>query len=170
MVRPSPDMTSDEHGAPDHAQVRVIPPIVPLGAIVLAALLGDYLPLGPGRAFGQPWMGRIGWAIALVPLVVLAGWAVILFLRSGQNPEPHRPSPSLVVKGPYRFTRNPMYLAMVLLCLGAGIARVNVWLVLLTPLVGLLLRKWAIEPEERYLEAKFGEAYRAYTARVRRWF
>lgn len=62
-----------------------------------------------------------------------------------------------------------MYLQMVLVCLGLAIALLNWWLLLLTPVCGWLLQKMAIRPEERYLEAKFGDQYLSYKQRTRRW-
>jgi len=73
------------------------------------------------------------------------------------------------VRGPFAFTRNPMYLQMVLVCLGVGIASMNVWIIMLTPLVAWGLWRAAIRPEELYLESKFGKEYLEYKSRVRRW-
>ena len=154
---------------PDAAAVRILPPIIPLVAVVVAVLLEGRWPLGPGAGFGQPYARWAGRLIAGAPLVLAGVWAVVLFVRSGQDPSPHKPTPSLIAAGPYRVTRNPMYLTMVLVCLGFGIMRMNVWLLALTPVVAWLLQRWCIQPEEAYLEARFGDEYRAYRDRVRRW-
>jgi len=66
-------------------------------------------------------------------------------------------------------TRNPMYLQMVLACIGFAVILSNGWILLLTPLCGWLLQRFAILPEEAYLERKFGDTYLAYKGRVRRW-
>ncbi|HEX7719149.1 MAG TPA: isoprenylcysteine carboxylmethyltransferase family protein, partial [Woeseiaceae bacterium] len=71
--------------------------------------------------------------------------------------------------GPYRFTRNPMYLLMVLVCVAVAIILSNAWIVVLTPLCAWALYRFAILPEEAYLERKFGDGYRDYKRRVRRW-
>ena len=72
-------------------------------------------------------------------------------------------------RGPYRFTRNPMYLQMVLVCVGVAIILANLWILLLTPFCAWALRHFAIRPEEEYLERKFGASYLEYKGRVRRW-
>ena len=103
------------------------------------------------------------------PLLILGLWPVVLFRRSGQSEMPWTPTSSIVVRGPYRFTRNPMYLQMVLVCIGCAVLLVNLWILVFTPLVLLALYIYAIRPEEEYLERKFGDAYRHYRRRVRRW-
>jgi protein-S-isoprenylcysteine O-methyltransferase Ste14 len=89
--------------------------------------------------------------------------------RSGQSENPWKPTTSIIERGPFRITRNPMYLQMVLVCIGVAIALMNIWLFMLTPLCAWLLQRTAIIPEERYLEVKFGDAYLDYKSRVPRW-
>ena len=96
-------------------------------------------------------------------------WAIAHFRPRGQDEKPWTPTTAIVGAGPYRFTRNPMYLAMVLLCVGVGIFVASEWILALTPLCALALWWFAIRPEEAYLEEKFGEGYLAYKRRVRRW-
>jgi protein-S-isoprenylcysteine O-methyltransferase Ste14 len=62
-----------------------------------------------------------------------------------------------------------MYLQMVLVCIGIAVMLMNVWILLLTPVCAWVLQRFAIVPEEAYLEGKFGDTYRAYKGRVRRW-
>ena len=89
--------------------------------------------------------------------------------RAGTNVNPSLPATTLVISGPFRFSRNPMYLARTLLYLGLGFMA-NALSVLLTllPLL-VVIRYGVIEREEGYLEAKFGDAYRQYRTTVRRW-
>ena len=90
--------------------------------------------------------------------------------RAGTNVDPGKPSTVIVDEGPYRFTRNPIYLANTLLYVGLSLVFNAVW-PLLTLMPSLLLLHWGVVlREERYLEGKFGEAYLAYKRRVRRWF
>jgi protein-S-isoprenylcysteine O-methyltransferase Ste14 len=96
-------------------------------------------------------------------------WSVVLFRRGGQSENPWKPTPAIEESGPFRFTRNPMYLQMVLICIGLSVVLMNWWLLALTPVVMWLLQRLAIEPEEAYLERKFGAVYLAYKRKVRRW-
>jgi Phospholipid methyltransferase len=75
----------------------------------------------------------------------------------------------IVEGGPFRISRNPMYLQMVLICIGVAVMLMNVWILLLVPVCAWVLYKFAILPEETYLQSKFGEVYLAYKRRVRRW-
>ena len=90
-------------------------------------------------------------------------------VRAGTNVPPNKPTVTIVTGGPFRFTRNPLYLGGTLVYLGFAMVLGSVWLLwLFVPMV-LVLRWGIIHREERYLEAKFGEVYLAYKARVRRW-
>ena len=110
----------------------------------------------------------VGWTLVALG-VVLTGSAVVTFRRAGTTPNPTKPATTVVVHGPYRFTRNPMYLGWVMVYLGAVLLTHWIWLLVLLPLVVFLVRTQVIAREEAYLERAFGDAYRAYRARVRRW-
>jgi protein-S-isoprenylcysteine O-methyltransferase Ste14 len=153
----------------DAAAVRVFPPGVPLAAVLLGVGLDRLWPLHLGLGL-TPWQrGWLGGAIAAGALLGLGLWSVVLFRRSGQDENPWKPTPRIVERGPYRITRNPMYLQMLLVCVGLAVALANGWILALTPVAGWLLQRFAIRPEEAYLERKFGETYLAYKRRVRRW-
>lgn len=148
---------------------RFFPPAIPLATVLVGAGLHELWPLDPGVVLAASTRYWLGGAIVLGALLVLGLWPVLLFRRTGQAPEPWKPTPEIVERGPYRFTRNPMYLMMVLGCFGFAVLLWNPWILLLTPLCGWLLQRYAILPEEAYLERKFGESYLAYKRRVRRW-
>lgn len=95
--------------------------------------------------------------------------SMALFRRTGQNPEPWKSTPEMIFKGPYRLSRNPMYLGMALLQAAAGLWRSNGWILVFLPLALCGVYWIAIRPEEAYLERKFGDAYRSYKSSVRRW-
>lgn len=155
--------------SPDAARVRVFPPGVPLITILLGQVLQRLWPIAE--------------SLELAPLVRYGGGGLIVFgsifgiglravrtmRRSGQDENPWKPTPSIIESGPYRFTRNPMYLQILIVCIGFAILLGNPWIVLLTPVAGWVLYRLAIRPEEEYLERKFGETYLAYKRRVRRW-
>lgn len=156
-----------EPGTHDAAAVLVFPPAIPLGAILAGVALQRFWPIpivlpAPERY----WLGGLVMAVAILGLGL---WSVLLMRRSGQRENPWTPTTEIVAEGPFRITRNPMYLQMVIVTFGAGIALANLWLFLLSPVVAWLLQRLAILPEEAYLESKFGDVYRAYKRRVRRW-
>lgn len=153
----------------DRADVRVFPPGVPLLTILAGVGLERLWPLGLGLGLSDPQRKWIGGLIVAGAFLGLGVWSVALFRRSGQNENPWKPTPTIVERGPFRFTRNPMYLQMILMCIGFAIVLESFWILALTPLCGWILQRFAILPEEAYLERKFGEAYSAYKRRVRRW-
>lgn len=157
-------MAGEELGtAPD---VRFPPPAVFLGFIFLGILIdwafrlpeipaGGYLPM-----LG---VGLIG-AGAVLLLVSLG-----LFGASGENPEPWTTSEALIARGPYRHTRNPMYVAMAAIHLGFALWNYSMGIALTLPFAVLAIDRFVIAREEVYLTRRFGKAYTDYTARVRRW-
>ena len=108
-------------------------------------------------------------ATTLLPALALLGSALRLFSRSRTRPEPWRPTTAVIVTGVYRFTRNPMYLGMVLAYAGVAVLLDSLPALLLLPVAVATIHQGVILREERYLAAKFGETYLAYQARVRRW-
>lgn len=153
----------------DAAKVRVFPPAVPLVAVLLG-VAADYLV--PLRIPAVPPMAlrlSIGVAIVVGSMLILGLWAVLLVRRSGQSENPWKPTTRIVESGPFRFSRNPMYLQMVLVCLGLSVMLWNAYLFLLAFGCAWVLQRFVIRPEEAYLEGKFGDAYRQYKRRVRRW-
>jgi len=110
----------------------------------------------------------LGW-----PLIV--GGLAVGFLGSRQmrraetNVSPYKPATAIVTEGPYRFTRNPLYLSMTLLYGGVSALANALPPVLLLPLVLRLMQRGVIEREESYLERKFGDVYLEYKVKVPRW-
>ncbi len=156
-----------------HAGVRFPPPLIYVGVLVAGLLIDSFTDLLPARirsiglASDLRWpLGALIAAIGLTLMAVAAG----LFRRAGTNLPPWQPSTALVTDGPFRWTRNPMYLGMTLTYAGIAIAFDSlVALILLAILVLPVMQTQIIAREERYLERKFGDAYRVYKARVRRW-
>jgi protein-S-isoprenylcysteine O-methyltransferase Ste14 len=153
--------------ASDTSGVRFPPPFIAAGVFVLGYAMHRFAPLrlavdpGPTQRIG-------GWCLVAAALLLSAA-AVFLFRRAGTTPIPTQPTTALVVHGPYRFTRNPMYVGFAILYLGLTLLVNSVWPLGLFPVMITLLEKLVIAREEAYLEAKFGDEYRAYKARVRRW-
>ena len=112
---------------------------------------------------------RIAGSVLAAAALCFAIWAVATFRRLGTTPNPAGGTTALASEGPYRFSRNPMYASLVLLTTGVALTFDTLWPIFLLPFVVLIVRANVILPEERYLEAKFGQPYRDYKARVRRW-
>lgn len=153
----------------DAAAVRVFPPAVPFITILAGLALEHQLPLRFCFELAVPYRHWLGGLLIGAAVLGLGLPSVIIMRRTGQSENPWKPTTEIVEAGPFRFTRNPMYLQMVLVCLGASIVLWNAWILLLTPLCVWALERLAILPEEHYLERKFGEAYVAYKRRVPRW-
>jgi len=113
------------------------------------------------------------WSRIVGPLLVASGLvglpALLAFRRYHTSPNPYRPSTTLVTGGPYRFTRNPMYVGFTLMYLGAALWLNARWPLLLLPVVLLVMQYGVIVREEQYLESVFGDEYVQYRGRVRRW-
>jgi len=111
------------------------------------------------------WIGGIVFVLALA----LFAWAIATMTRAGSNVPTNLPTITIVETGPYRFTRNPIYLGMFLGLVGLAIAFDSLWLLVMLVPFTLAIRYGVVAREEAYLERKFGDAYRQYRARVRRW-
>jgi protein-S-isoprenylcysteine O-methyltransferase Ste14 len=149
----------------DTPQVLILPPI-----LVAATLAIGY---GADRMF-HVTMLPVPVARVIGSAAILAGAGLALAARqamhrAGTNIRPNLPATALVTSGPFQFTRNPFYVAMTALSIGIALwVNSAVMLACLVPMVAVL-QFGVIRREERYLEAKFGEPYRAYRALVRRW-
>jgi protein-S-isoprenylcysteine O-methyltransferase Ste14 len=150
------------------ARVRVPPPAVFMGLIAFGFLVNGFVyPLSVG--------------FALVPRLIIGGALILAgvgvgivalrqFRRSGRaNALPWHPSPRLIAEGPYRVSRNPMYLSEVAQMVGIGIVADRAWVCLFSALFLLIVHFTVVLPEERYLRETFGDAYESYRAQVRRY-
>src|SRR5215210_7365186 len=158
-------MSDNPNEAPDTAGVAAPPPLIYAGALAVGLLTKAlfpvrFLPRTVARALGGPLIGS-------GLLLLLSGLRAMH--RAGTEVRPDRPTTSLVVEGPYRFTRNPLYLGFTLVYGGITALANSLPSALLLPLVLLVMRRGVIEREERYLQRVFGEEYVQYKTRVRRW-
>lgn len=154
--------------SPANAEVRFPPPLVYALPLALTPLLQSRWPLPLFGVRAQAPANVAGVILGLAGLLLMAS-ALIRFRRAGTSPVPVKPVTALVFKGPYRWTRNPMYLGMTIAYLGGIVLLGSWWAVIFLPLVWWTMNAYVIAREERYLEAEFGDAYRNYRARVRRW-
>jgi protein-S-isoprenylcysteine O-methyltransferase Ste14 len=111
----------------------------------------------------------IGAAMCLVFFTAIVGAAFMSFRRANTTVIPGRPANALVTSGPYRITRNPMYVSFVLLYIGVTLWLNTWWPALVLPLVILVIDRAVIRNEERYLASAFPNEYAEYRANVRRW-
>jgi protein-S-isoprenylcysteine O-methyltransferase Ste14 len=153
----------------DAAAIRVFPPTWPLVTILLGVALDYAWPIELSVAVSKLLRYWVGGVIVVGALLALGGWSVLVIRLDGQTENPFKPTHRIVERGPFRITRNPMYLQMVLVCVGTAILLMNAWIMLMTPVCACLLWRLAIVPEEAYLEQKFGDQYLEYKNRVRRW-
>ena len=152
----------------DHADVAIRPPLLFLGALALGSLLSLALPLGTRLASPN--------GLALTAGLIFVGLGFLLaalsanrFRLAGTPVPVDRPVTALVSVGPYQFTRNPIYIGLVLVYFGLSIILTSLWALLLLIPVLIILQRGVVEREEAYLERKFGEAYLKYKERVPRW-
>ncbi|MBI1823622.1 MAG: isoprenylcysteine carboxylmethyltransferase family protein, partial [Nitrospirae bacterium] len=149
----------------DKPGVIAPPPLIYLTALIAALPL--YLVFSvhllPGRL--GPVLGIFLMSIG----VFLAIWAFRVMRAAKTNVNPYQPATALVTDGPFRYSRNPLYMALTLLYCGITFLVNTPWPLLILPAVLFILRRGVIDREERYLEKKFGEAYLQYRASVRRW-
>ena len=153
---------------PDFADVAVKPPLLFLGAVAAGLLLSLALPIGPGLGSANQLAVIVG-SIFVVLGFALAAFSVRTFTRAGADVVPGRPATTLVTKGPYRVTRNPIYIGFTLAYFGIAILATSIWMLLLLVPLLIVLQKGVVLREEAYLDAKFGEDYQKYKARVPRW-
>jgi protein-S-isoprenylcysteine O-methyltransferase Ste14 len=158
-------MSDDARGAPDNPGVVAPPPLIYAGALALGLVANKlypmaFLPRAVSRVLGLPLIFG-GLAIGLLGFREMR--------RAETNVDPYKPATAIVTEGPYRFTRNPLYVGMMLVYSGITALFNALPAAMLLPLALAVMRRGVIEREECYLERKFGDEYLAYKARVRRW-
>jgi len=152
----------------DSSGVTILPPFIYVGGLVIGYLIQWLWPI-PIVPAGLGLTLRVLGVIIVIAGAGLIASAALLFRSLGTEVDPHRPTTVVATDGPYRFTRNPMYLGMGLILGGLAFVGNALW-----PLLALIPVVWwtqtqVIAREEAYLEAKFGADYLALKARVRRW-
>lgn len=150
----------------DNAGVIAPPPLIYLLPLLLGLLMNrrvgaPFLPLGATRLVGAPLVAGG---------LLLGAWFLRTLRGAGTPVDPREPVSALVTSGPYRYSRNPGYLAMAMIYAGISSLANSLPSILLLPVALGVIQRGVIEREERYLEGLFGEEYLAYRTRVRRWF
>ena len=151
---------------PDSPDVLTFPPVIFLIFYVIGYVTDRAFPADLGILHTRYAIG----GVLIAAGITMAAWAITQFVRAKTHVDVRKPATALVVSGPYRLSRNPMYLAMTLLYAGFAVGfSMPITLGLLIPCLALLHRG-VIRREEDYLARKFGDEYRKYKARVGRWF
>jgi len=149
----------------DIAGVIAPPPIIYGSALMIGLLLHV---LRPVRLFPRSVARSFG--VLLMVSGLASGLPAFLALRgAGTQIDVSRPTTAIVTRGPYRYSRNPVYLGLTLLYSGIAVRANAFWPLLLLPVVLNVMRWGVIDREEQYLERRFGDEYLRYTMRVRRW-
>jgi protein-S-isoprenylcysteine O-methyltransferase Ste14 len=150
------------------AGVIARPPVLYVAALLLGLAADHLLPL----PIAVPNASLILWTIA--GLLIVLGLALMAagirdFSRGGTPVPTNQPTRALVTTGMHRWSRNPIYVGMFLIFVGIGVAARSPWILLLTLPLAITIRYGVIAREEAYLQRRFGDAYRDYRSRVRRW-
>ena len=152
-------------GVIDSPGVRIPPPLIFVGGLIVGLSISAWFPTSYIGSFAAHTVGG-----TLVVLgVLLAASAIRIFVKSGTNLRPDRPSSALATGGPYRFTRNPMYLSLTVVYVGVAVFMQSLWSLLLLPFLLSFIQNKIIRREEDYLDRRFGDYYARYRSRVRRW-
>ena len=146
------------------------------GVIAMPPLIyGAFLLLGLGLDFLSPIPVLPDWVRYFVGLPLIAASfavaipAVRIFRKADTNLDVRKPTTTVVAQGPFRYSRNPIYLAMTMLYIGVGLAADSLWVLGLVLPALIVMQFGVIRREERYLERKFGDEYLTYKRAVRRW-
>jgi len=149
----------------NHSGVLVPPPLLYAGALLIVLILDWLRPLELMPATAGLWGG----SIVLVMGLALNVWGAYTMSRARTPINPYRPVADIVDWGPFRLSRNPLYVGLNLVFLGLTLLINSAWGILLLVALLVVMHYGVILREERYLESRFGEAYREYCRKVRRY-
>lgn len=152
---------TDEDGPGVRFNPTLITAVSMLGGIAIDQLHPLPLPPDlPGTAIG---------AVIMCIAFALVFWSLRQYHHADTEVRPDRPDTALITGGPYRFTRNPLYIVLALVQITVAFWLNNLWILALTPVTMIIIARYAVTREERYLEKKFGQEYLEYKQQVRRW-
>ena len=131
-----------------------------VGVVIHFIVDTSFLPKGLAYGIGAP---------LLAAGVILGLWSVYTMVSQGEHPEPGRGTNKIIENGPFRYSRNPSYVALVVSSIGFGIGLNSIPILAAIPVGFTVLALWVVPAEERYLSQILAGEYKAYRARVRRW-
>jgi protein-S-isoprenylcysteine O-methyltransferase Ste14 len=150
---------------PDHPNVVIFPPLIPLSVLVVMLLLHWFWPL---QISIQPAASALGAILCLVGIGCTV-WGRVTLVKAKTNVSPLKPTTALATGGPFRFTRNPLYVGVSTLLLGLSLLIGTWWGIIVLAPAMFVLHYGVILREERYLEQKFGDSYVTFKRSVRRY-
>ena len=159
------DPQAETKGTTKAPNIHYPPAIYPALAIGLGYFLQRFVPLPKPTHDSFNLTGLVFFAAG----ILLIGWSLRCLQKFKTTALPHRAASHLISSGPYRFSRNPIYLAFLLLVMASALTTGNLWILISVPVVMLLLSIYVIHPEEVHLRLSFGEEFEAYSYKVRRW-
>jgi protein-S-isoprenylcysteine O-methyltransferase Ste14 len=165
VQRPASIEAPPSRSEPDRSGVTIPPPLIYVAGFLIGVALELVFPIGAlplPLALAAAFIGLALW-------LALDGAAMLHFRRARTSMIPMKPSTALVTSGPYRVSRNPMYVGMAVVYVALALSVGVIWALAVLPLVILAVDRLVIVREEPYLERKFGDEYREYKRRVRRW-
>jgi len=151
----------------DHPSIPIPPPLMFFAFLGIGFLLDYLFPL---KIFQLTGVARFVFSGILVAVSgYLALGSIIVLMRNKTPFDPSKPTIKIVRQGPFRLSRNPMYLALLFLLAAVAVFTGSIWMFLAVPAFLIVLNILAVRPEEEYLERNFGGRYLEYKAKVRRW-
>lgn len=158
------------HQPPDISSpaVRFPPPLLFVIAIAAGWAIENKfpIPLSTLTPFSTPPI--VNWVLIIAGKSLMI-WGLVTFRLARTAVYPNQPATELVARGPYRFSRNPMYVGLTIMTAGVGLLADNIWILMLLPVALTVISSFVIQREETYLQHEFGAAYKDYQKRVRRW-
>lgn len=148
--------------------VNFPPPLLFVMAIGIGWGIERKFPQPLSSFVSIPAPAIIGWT-GFATGISLMVWGLVTFKMANTAIYPNQPAGQLVARGPYRFSRNPMYVGLTIMTIGIGLLADNVWMLLMLPVALTIISRFVIRREERYLLHAFGISYQDYLKRVRRW-
>lgn len=150
----------------DHAGVKIPPPLVYFVLSLFGAGIHSWFPLPLGLTREIPYWGL---AIVSIPSMLIIFSVIWTFRKVETGLEPWSTTSAIVTSGPFRFSRNPIYLAFFIVPVAIGVKINSFWPLIMIVPIALIISHVAIKKEEAYLESKFGQIYLDYKSKVRRW-